>query len=973
MRRAANWLALVAWVCAAACAPCLAAQAEDLEPTPSAVNHLPIDEDVNESISRIDKLIERQEWRQVIDLCQKYIVDAPKGVVELRKGIYGTARAWCEAKLRALPAQAKFLYRQLYDPEAEVLYRRAFEERDAAAAFRLVDQFALTTHGPNGMNLLADIRMASGDLDGALRLWTRWMDIIVPESLPEATRRAGAAKAAISAAAAGDVQELERALALFGQRGAALEIGGRTVSRADELRDLASALAGKPAAMAAALAPEGMDFIRWETRFGDRYDARLRNYHGGDARLGHMCHAEVAGGVLYVNTPEGPRAMDALTGRPIWTRRARNYDSDNYYNSFRSYNFYCRVAQAADGSAENMVLVSGGTRLAAHDAQTGKLLWSKTRVSFPKVAVAGPDGAQFVSFSSPALCRGKTVYAMMETTQGEVHLLALDRTDGSLRWSVSTGGCSPASGARVSFPAAIAAEGPDLVFYNGYGVIGKCDAATGDIAWLVPYRRRTSLLQGNFYNLRSPLRYAPIVVSDGIAACMPADGGELVAVQLSDGSVKWSVEVKGAAEFLGGGPGERATPGRLFLGGKEIRCLSAGTGSTLWTWPVPDPPPVLGRVTARGIMAVTSKGLYLIDAVRGELVDCIPLHGMGSEGVTVAVDADSIALVSASRARVLAGKARTRELLEEGRARSLDDPWLATAAARLLQREGRLAEAIEQFARAIQLSKQKGGQPKLAELQREVIAAYEEAYREQWRAGRRVEAFENLLRALRSSGQVPYEYRLAYPAGQPAGDAPPHTLVLASGDHLRGQLQGIDSRILTFATRGELWQVPADAVSRVVLGILPADFTPDGRGDEHLVMTGGDVLGCRVESFGGGALRVRQRVAVPEGLEIKIADVCAIVFNGSSRKVAEDSIYLRLRNGDELSGVLRAFDGSELVLDVAFCGEHRVRVDDIQTIGNRRRMPSAGSGDGPTVHRQPTAPDCGVPVVEEEPGNVEEE
>ena len=160
------------------------------------MNHLPIDEDLNEAISRIDKLIEKQEWRQVIDLCQKCVAGPPKGVVELRKGVYGTARTLCEAKLRGLPAPAKFLYRQLYDPEAEKLYRRVLDERDAAAAHRLAEQLALTSDGPNGMSALAHMRMERGDLGGALRLWTRWMDAVVPESLPEAVRRAGAAKAA---------------------------------------------------------------------------------------------------------------------------------------------------------------------------------------------------------------------------------------------------------------------------------------------------------------------------------------------------------------------------------------------------------------------------------------------------------------------------------------------------------------------------------------------------------------------------------------------------------------------------------------------------------------------------------------------------------------------------------------------------------------------------------------------------------
>lgn len=971
MRQTANWFVIGTWTLAAFVVVRSAANAEGLEPTPSSINHLPIDEDVAGAISRIDKLIDKHEWRQAIELCQKLITSTPQGVVELRKGVYGTARTWCEAKLRDLPDSAKLLYRQLYDPEAEALLRRALNERDAVAAQRLVDQFALSSHGLRGISVLADMRMENGDVNGALRLWASWVDTVVPDSLPETARRMGAAKAAVTAAAAGDVRVLERALALFGQRGSALEIGGRTLARMEELRKLTLSLASDSGAQFRAPAPEAMDSVRWEAHFGDRYSALMRDYHGGSEQFGHTCHAEMMDGIIYVNTPDGPCATDALTGRPIWNHHSRNYDSDNYYNSFRSYNFYCRVVRSAGGDGRKLVLVSGGMRLAAYDAQTGRPLWSKTRASFPKIVAAGPDGVPFVSFSSPVFCRDDKVYVMLETIQGEVHLLALALDNGALLWSTNTGGSSPASGARASLPSAITAGGSDIVFYNGCGVIGKCNAATGEIAWLVPYRRRTNLMQGNFYNLRSPLRYSPIVVVDGSIVCMPADGGELVAIQISDGSTKWSIEMKGEFELLGGWHGEGPAPGRLFLAGREIRCLSAATGAILWTWPVPDPPPVTGCVTARGVTVATSKGLYLVDAVRGELVACWPVREIGNDGISIASDADSIALVSGSRIRVLGAKTRTRELLEESRKSSPNDPWTVAAFARFLQREGRVGEAIEQFTRAIQLAQEKRGQPKLADLQREIVGAYEEERREHWRNGRRIEAFQSLLSALRSPGQIPFECRFGYPAESRELGTAPHMLILASGDHVRGRLHEIDSRTLTFVTRDAPWHLPAEAVSRVMLSATADDVRSDIRNDEYIVTEGGDVLSCRVESLRDGSLRVRQRFAVPEELEIKLFGVRAIVFNGRARSVVKDTIYVRLRNGDELSGIPRAFDGDVLVLDIPSCGPYRIRMDDIETVGNRRRMPSGGSTMGHATYHCWTPPDCGAPVPEDEQRNDE--
>ncbi len=58
---------------------------------------------------------------------------------------------------------------------------------------------------------------------------------------------------------------------------------------------------------------------------------------------------------------------------------------------------------------------------------------------------------------------------------------------------------------------------------------------------------------------------------------------------------------------------------------------------------------------------------------------------------------------------------------------------------------------------------------------------------------------------------------------------------------------------------------------------------------------------------------------------------------------------MRFRNGDLLSGRIRAFDGDGFMLDVPFAGQHRINVKDICTISNRRRMPpkEAAEDNGP--------------------------
>ncbi len=923
--------------------------AGESEESANPAKYLPINEEVKDEIAKADKLIEKQEWRKAIEICQKFIAAPAKGVFEVRPGVYGSAKALCEKKLRDLPDAGRLLYRTLYDPEAEALYRSVLGGRDVAAARRLVSEFALTSRGANGLNLLAGLLFESGDVYGALDCWGKWLDDVKADSLGESERRLTAAKIAVAAAKAGNNRNaLNRAITLFGRTGAMVEVGDRKMARSEELEQFASSL-WVSGTVPVSAAPAELDFERWSTSLRSGAFPVLNSSRqdmprgGGRSAANYGCDVALSGGVLYVNAPDGPRAFDAFTGRPIWWRSTRNYDT-NYHSGLRLSNSFCRVYSTADDPARKVVFASGGLRLDAYDAETGRPVWSKHRASLARIEAGGGDVNSRMSFCSPVVCQGGTAYALVETSGAEILLVALDRSTGEVRWStaVGTSFASP-SGYRVSVPASLAVVGSDPVFCSGRGVIGRCDASTGEIVWLAPYRRRPAVEQEGNYAALASCRFRPLEVLGDSMICMPPDGQELLFVAVSDGKVNWRKDVREGEVLFGAVPAAvdgRDGDSRLFVAGEQVRCLSAKNGSVLWTWPLPESGKGLGRVTDKGVIVATDKAVYVLDAGSGELVRSAPLDFRGAVELNVFCDGDSVVLAGPHELRVIGSRVRTKEIVAKSGDPSAD-PWLAATRARLLRSEGEHEKALEWFDVAIKAAKQKSASRNLATaLEAEMNGLANELATSNWKAGRRLEGFEWMSRALLSRSRAAYECKLGYRSESGRGRAEPHTVVMASGDTVSGRLTLFESGNVTLVVRGEPWLISAAGVDRIVVkrDLKPARRAPGTGG--YLITDDGE-FSCTVESLRDDVLTVKAGFGT---FQEKLAHVAVILLRGARQEPAPETLYVGLRNGDQVSGVIRSFDGTVFTLDIPFCGQQRINADEVYLISNRRTVATGSAG-----------------------------
>ncbi|MFA5058878.1 MAG: PQQ-binding-like beta-propeller repeat protein, partial [Opitutaceae bacterium] len=440
--------------------------AEEPEEAAAATRYLQIDEDAKGELASVDALAARQEWRKAIDICQKWIAGSPKMVLEARPGVYASVRSVAEQRLRSLPAPARLLYRAVHDAEAERLYRTAREERDVAAARRLAGEFALTTHGPAGMNLLGTLLLERGDAAGALDAWQRWASEPEAASVPEPERRRTAVKMALAAARLGDGAALRQASEVLGAKGSAVDAGGTAVSGADELDRLSRALL-PPAAASRPATPADLDFERWGSPlWPGRSDIGVRGRRSYMPDLAYSCFGQLAEGVAYVATPEGTEAIDTATGRRIWQRTGKGYERDSY-ESFFALEFFCRVYPAEGAAGKRTVFSSAGLRLDALDAETGEPLWSRSRGWFGAIVAGGNVPGVAPAFTSPVVCCGHSACVIVQAASGSRYVVALDRATGAIRWWTGIGGGPSAEGARFAEPSDLAAVGSDLIFCSG--------------------------------------------------------------------------------------------------------------------------------------------------------------------------------------------------------------------------------------------------------------------------------------------------------------------------------------------------------------------------------------------------------------------------------------------------------------------------------------------------------------------------
>ena len=163
---------------------------------------------------------------------------------------------------------------------------------------------------------------------------------------------------------------------------------------------------------------------------------------------------------------------------------------------------------------------------------------------------------------------------------------AFDRFSGELLWKsavLANGSVEGTDRANLLAHQLLTLDGGRLFYNTNLGSIVCLDPMTGQVEWLVRYRRNVKEKQA--YPQPDRFRYRdlnPCVVHGGLVYCMPQDCAELFALDAITGDLVWSTSeasVADAAQVLG------VTDQHLIIGGDRLLWLNRRTGQIAGRFP----------------------------------------------------------------------------------------------------------------------------------------------------------------------------------------------------------------------------------------------------------------------------------------------------------------------------------------------------------------------------------------------------
>lgn len=309
----------------------------------------------------------------------------------------------------------------------------------------------------------------------------------------------------------------------------------------------------------------------------------------------------VVEGVVYYSSTEGATlyALDAATGSILWSYPTAGSDDPPSYVDGRLYlssdSLYCIDALTGsriwtfgedvnnggtpcvmDGRvacATGIMYPSYDTTVHCLSAEDGQLLWSRDLDGFIGNCIAGWNGAFLVGTS----CDGGL-------------LCALDATTGDVIWSNTM----VEEGYWDTSPVIVDGK----IYIGGQdGAVHRFDALSGAMEWETP-------LNDQGYPVEpTPAVFEGTVICGHMPAQPPAEAGVLAALDMSDGSIVWSIPAS-----IHGSPA--VADGVVFWGGvwEEyglINAADASTGEMIWSY---DPNP--GFMGLQSTPAITDGVMY---------------------------------------------------------------------------------------------------------------------------------------------------------------------------------------------------------------------------------------------------------------------------------------------------------------------------------------------------------------------------
>jgi outer membrane protein assembly factor BamB len=599
--------------------------------------------EITEAIQDYRRYVGRSQWEKAFRQLEKLSSAQAKGLLPDKDNVLVPPPVLLARLLSELPEEGKKAYRIFNDAEAKTLLDQAQGKEELEKLQLLASRYLFTSSGDTAADRLGDYWFERGDFGRAIRSWQSVLKNRPDSSIPQPQLLV---KIGIAAVRDGRWDEYEATKKQLSEKFAneTVKLGGKSVNPTEQLATVAANRA-KPQVVAAkedlnsrsmVLDPAGKPLwqFRWfvpeKTDSGDRpgltiYDQMYGRAYKSDFVPPVACDDEQA----YANLAGYDVALNLKTGKLLW-RSGRFYDltvanNQGNPNQFGNYGNPFLEQSGIITTPEKVWVVTREVTnnqnqgrqftpywLVARDRATGKDVYqSKSSKDIRDWAMTG----------TPAVDENRIYVAASKQNQtSELHILALNRTDGKLLWDAKVGTfkVDPRQNSyninRLTVPS-ILLSGPNLFVDTNAGSIVQMAAATGEINWGMNYDCEVQSTE-RYYD-QAPEREsacAPMLV-DGVLYVKGMRSRRLYAIDTDGPTVLWSRPVSKNSVLCG------VDKDRIYVGGDEIMAFDRKTQKLLWSKPVPPGTSwVKPLMTSNRIYQFSSRGIFEIDKATGDVV-----------------------------------------------------------------------------------------------------------------------------------------------------------------------------------------------------------------------------------------------------------------------------------------------------------------------------------------------------------------
>ncbi len=606
-------------------------------------------------LQRAEDGVARDDWKLAIDSLQR-VIDDPEGALVARSDgasedgmLYESARRQATRRIASLPPEGLRAYQLLYDGQAKRLFDRARSEHDPAGLRLIASRYLLTDYGDDASELLASWALDEGRPGEALALLTDVLELVADRDVPDPLL---VGKQAAAYLMLGQNDQAAATIADYRRKAdPAQPIPGWLTSLTSRPASYAWSAATSDEAFASPyrpalpIAPSLLESAPWVYELPGTTADLWRRIFDDDptAPLVLPSSQFVSDGTrLVVRKAAGCAALDAQDLVVLWesSGRRRSGSRRNARGGAGPRNLTPSQpsAERVEDYIGGAISIAGGlvftvergvagagtdaqnapvvpppnpgagvrevaTRLVAYDARSGEVRWQRGASEDPADELAD------VQFRAAPIGVGNRLWVPY-FKQSDLFVAVLNSADGALIHSTLLGSArEPISAVG---PTLLLASADGMVFVpSGYGALFALDAADATVRWAVQYER------GN--RPRRDPRIAPVtgwfpsppVVAGGLVLLAATDHRELSAFSAGSGEFRWSASVENGSYVIA------ADATHVWLGGRNISCLSVADGKPLWTTHLIAVPTGRGVVCGELLFAPTSEGLLSLDAATG--------------------------------------------------------------------------------------------------------------------------------------------------------------------------------------------------------------------------------------------------------------------------------------------------------------------------------------------------------------------